>query len=301
MSYRKPAELPRARLPLLDRLVVKTPCHEDWNAMTGDDRARLCVKCNKTVFDLSAMSQDEAETFLADNLDDENPCVRLYRRPDGTVLTTECSRGAKVRHARRVGAAAAATACALAGVTALAGSVKLPDTRNLPLASRSRVEVPRRTPSVNVQAPWPTTTPRDSDNAMVMGMAFAPAEREAGPAWPPPTGFRPVPLVRARETVVVNGRLPPEVISRVIRQNNGRFLLCYEDALRRSPALRGSIVVKFVIGRDGAVTMASDGGSDLPDQETVGCIVRSFMKLSFPQPDGGIVNVSTRIDFAPKP
>jgi hypothetical protein len=299
MSYRNPAEIPRARLPLLDRLVVKTPCHEDWNAMTGDDRARLCAKCNKTVFDLSAMSQDEAETFLADNLDDENPCVRLYRRPDGTVLTTECARGAKVRHGRRVGAAAAATACALAGVTALAGSVKLPNGHNLPLASRSRVEVPRRTPPVTVQAPFAANMNADmrEDHAMVMGLVAAGPEPD--PPLAPP-GFRPPPVLRQGD-IQVNGRLPTPVVSRIIRQNYGRFRLCYENALRHHPDLRGSVVVKLVIGRDGSVVTAQDGGSDLPDQETVSCVVRSFMKVSFPQPDGGIVTVSTRIDFAPKP
>ena len=42
-----------------------------------------------------------------------------------------------------------------------------------------------------------------------------------------------------------------------------------------------------------------DGGSDLPDQGVVGCVVRGFGNLSFPQPEGGIVTVVYPIIFNP--
>jgi len=97
----------------------------------------------------------------------------------------------------------------------------------------------------------------------------------------------------------VNGRLPPEVIQRIVRQNFGRFRLCYENGLRTNPNLAGRVSVKFVIDRSGAVTTSSDGGSDLPDQGVVGCVVRGFGNLSFPQPEGGIVTVVYPIIFNP--
>ena len=97
----------------------------------------------------------------------------------------------------------------------------------------------------------------------------------------------------------VNGRLPPEVIQRIVRQNFGRFRLCYENGLRTNPNLQGRVAVKFVIDRSGAVSTASDGGSDLPDQGVVGCVVRGFGNLSFPQPEGGIVTVVYPIIFNP--
>jgi hypothetical protein len=97
----------------------------------------------------------------------------------------------------------------------------------------------------------------------------------------------------------VNGRLPPEVIQRIVRQNFGRFRLCYENGLRNNPNLQGRVAVKFVIDRSGAVSTASDGGSDLPDQGVVGCVVRGFGNLSFPQPEGGIVTVVYPIIFNP--
>jgi hypothetical protein len=97
----------------------------------------------------------------------------------------------------------------------------------------------------------------------------------------------------------VNGRLPAEVIQRIVRQNFGRFRLCYENGLRTNPNLQGRVAVKFVIDRSGSVSTASDGGSDLPDQGVVGCVVRGFGNLSFPQPEGGIVTVVYPITFNP--
>jgi hypothetical protein len=100
-------------------------------------------------------------------------------------------------------------------------------------------------------------------------------------------------------TIDTNGRLPAEVIQRIVRQNFGRFRLCYEAGLRSNPALSGRVSTKFVIGRDGAVNQASDAGSDLPDQQVVACIVRSFNSLSFPSPEGGVATVTYPIVLTP--
>jgi hypothetical protein len=45
--------------------------------------------------------------------------------------------------------------------------------------------------------------------------------------------------------------------------------------------------------------MTADGGSDLPDQSVVQCVVRGFGNLSFPQPEGGMVTVVYPIIFNP--
>jgi hypothetical protein len=98
--------------------------------------------------------------------------------------------------------------------------------------------------------------------------------------------------------VSVSGRLPPEVIQRIVRQNFGRFRLCYENGLRTNPALEGRVVVRFVIGRDGHVANVA-GSGDLPDPAVRSCIVRAFNGLSFPEPEGGIVTVSYPIVLSP--
>jgi Ca-activated chloride channel family protein len=100
--------------------------------------------------------------------------------------------------------------------------------------------------------------------------------------------------------VSVSGRLPPEVIQRIVRQNFGRFRLCYENGLRSNPELQGRVSVRFTIGADGNVSNVGNGGSDLPDGNVVACVVRSFGGLMFPAPDGGNVNVTYPIVFAPE-
>ena len=106
------------------------------------------------------------------------------------------------------------------------------------------------------------------------------------------------PKVRMGATSV-SGRLPPEVIQRIVRQNYGRFRMCYEQGLARNPNLAGRVSVRFVIGRDGSVSNVSNGGSDIPDGGVVSCVVSAYYGLSFPQPEGGIVTVVYPIAFSP--
>jgi hypothetical protein len=116
---------------------------------------------------------------------------------------------------------------------------------------------------------------------------------------PPSTGGGAVmPSLRQGPTTV-SGRLPPEVIQRIVRQNFGRYRLCYENGLRTNPTLTGRVAVSFVIDRSGAVKSARDGGSDLPDKGVVSCVVRGFATLSFPQPEKGEVSVTYPILFNP--
>ncbi len=97
-----------------------------------------------------------------------------------------------------------------------------------------------------------------------------------------------------------SGHIPPEVIQRIVRQNFGRFRLCYENGLRNNPNLAGRVGVRFVIGRDGGVMSSANGGSDLPDAGVVSCVVGAFRGLQFPQSEeGGAVTVTYPISFAP--
>ena len=106
------------------------------------------------------------------------------------------------------------------------------------------------------------------------------------------------PQVRMGNINVV-GRLPVEVIQRIVRQNFGRFRLCYENGLRSNPNLQGRVATRFEISKDGDVGAVSNGGSDMPDGNVTKCVARAFPSLSFPQPEGGTVSVVTQIFFSP--
>jgi hypothetical protein len=95
------------------------------------------------------------------------------------------------------------------------------------------------------------------------------------------------------------GRLPPEVIQRIVRQNFESFRHCYEQGLGRNPNLAGKMIVRFVIGLDGKVTSAQDFGSNMPDLQVRECVVQSFRELAFPNPEAGAVTVVYPIILAP--
>lgn len=97
-----------------------------------------------------------------------------------------------------------------------------------------------------------------------------------------------------------NGHLPPEVIQRIVRQNDGRYRFCYQQALKTNPELAGRVTVKFLIARDGSVALSAEGGSDIPDPGVRQCVVSSFAQLSFPAPDSGVVTVVYPIVFSPQ-
>ena len=93
---------------VLDGLEIASPCAEDWNAMTGDERVRACARCRLNVYNLSEMTRAEAEALIIAK--EGKLCVRIYRRADGTILTQDCPvglRAARLKLLRLAGAAAA--------------------------------------------------------------------------------------------------------------------------------------------------------------------------------------------------
>lgn len=116
---------PRGRGIALPNLRIGFACKQRWEDMVGDDRVRACGGCDRPVFNLSAMTSVEAEAVLATR--GLTPCVRLYRRPDGTVMTTDCPTSA--RPAPRRLAVLAAAGSAFAGSATAMADPPAPDTQ----------------------------------------------------------------------------------------------------------------------------------------------------------------------------
>ena len=74
------------------RLTIATPCPASWDDMEGDDRVRFCPECELNVYNLSAMTEEQALALVQER--EGRLCVRLYQREDGTVLTSDCPVGA---------------------------------------------------------------------------------------------------------------------------------------------------------------------------------------------------------------
>jgi hypothetical protein len=98
-------------------------------------------------------------------------------------------------------------------------------------------------------------------------------------------------------TVRVSGRLAPEVVQRMVREQLPRIRACYANGLRYSPNLMGRISARFVIDRRGEISNLSNGGSDMPDGGVVSCVIRTFYSLRFPPPESGIVTVTYPLTF----
>ncbi len=118
---------------------------------------------------------------------------------------------------------------------------------------------------------------------------------------PPPTlaGAPPAVAGVAAGPTTVSGRLPPEVVERIVRADFPGMRRCYDAGLAKNPRLAGTVTVRFVIRETGNVTQATDGGSDLPDAGVVKCVVARFASLGYPAPSGGVVAVTYPIRFAP--
>ena len=76
----------------LDSIQIAAPCRASWNAMQGNDTARFCQTCAKNVYNLSAMTQLEAQSLIRDK--EGKLCIRFFQREDGTLLTRDCPVGA---------------------------------------------------------------------------------------------------------------------------------------------------------------------------------------------------------------
>ena len=52
------------KAPRLEKIKVAAPCKAEWQWMYGNDRVRFCGQCNQNVYNLSAMTREEAENLI---------------------------------------------------------------------------------------------------------------------------------------------------------------------------------------------------------------------------------------------
>jgi hypothetical protein len=224
--------------------------------------------------------------------------VRTKARPAPDRIVQERSPVIDVagpRYGWLIGAAALVT---LGGSLAIAAAL-VKDARSLQLPRTPAAESPptASAPELTVARPS-TSTPilGDGDPPVT-----APESSASGPGRK--LGSSSVPTRKAARgrvatgQITVSGRLDPVAIRAVVGGNTSRFRMCYEQGLGRTSTLAGRVVVRFVIGRDGGVSNVSDGGSDLADSATKGCVLSAFYGLSFPVPEGGIVTVTYPLIF----
>lgn len=107
-------------LSLLDRVHIASPCPAKWEDMAGDHVTRHCSQCDLDVHNLSAMTREQAESFLREHLGGDRVCGRIFRRSDGTILTKDCPVGLAAVRARARRAAGRVAAAIFAIISAAA-------------------------------------------------------------------------------------------------------------------------------------------------------------------------------------
>jgi len=96
----------------------------------------------------------------------------------------------------------------------------------------------------------------------------------------------------------VTGKLPPEVVQRIVRQNFKHLARCYDIALEAGSKLAGRVTTSFTIGADGNIRDVAQT-SDIADKALLACFKDGFSTLSFPAPESGVVNVRYPLVLAP--
>jgi len=94
------------------------------------------------------------------------------------------------------------------------------------------------------------------------------------------------PQIRAG-AAIVTGSLSSQVIRRVIKRHLNEVRFCYEQQLQSDPALKGRVVIRFVIDSKGNVTAAVVAESTFNDTIVETCILQAVRRWKFPAPEGG--------------
>jgi hypothetical protein len=80
--------IPLPTIDVLDSITIPVACDVSWDSMHGDHRTRFCGQCRQNVHDVSELTAAEAVALVTGG--EETPCLRLFRRADGRVMTADC-------------------------------------------------------------------------------------------------------------------------------------------------------------------------------------------------------------------
>jgi hypothetical protein len=122
-------------------------------------------------------------------------------------------------------------------------------------------------------------------------------------------GFHVAPRVMV-DTVVRGGHLPARSAAKgtlsqlaVLAQSRNRgywpFRICYEEGLRRDPALRGKVEARFTVGRSGKVTGSRLLNSSFKDREVARCVATRTQALTFSPAPSRRIDVDVTVELNP--
>jgi len=148
--------------------------------------------------------------------------------------------------------------------------------------------------------------------ARISGSVAASAEDEAIAKWnrggtlvgeapPTPSGKVPHPAPRIKVDVLkISGHInEAEVLRQARSKGYWPFRLCYEEGLRRSQKVHGTIDVRVSVGATGAARSASKVAAEVDDPTVIGCVVKAARGLALPAPERGTPSVTLQVSLWP--
>lgn len=98
-----------------------------------------------------------------------------------------------------------------------------------------------------------------------------------------------------------DGDFDASTVVRMIRTRISAIRACYEQQLRRNPALEGKVTVEFTIQPTGGISGAHATENTTNDPAVASCVVSTVSRFRFtPGPEGGSVVFSYPFVFAPQ-
>lgn len=110
--------------------------------------------------------------------------------------------------------------------------------------------------------------------------------------WGSPTSDNP----RIEEPMA--GKLAPALVERTISAGRYQLRLCYELALRRNQALKGSMEWRWQIDTQGRISNLDLLQTSIKDDELVRCVYDKIANWKFPKPKGGSVEIRYPFEFS---
>ena len=271
------------------RLALRMP-PPFWNAMTGDDRVRVCDGCNRPVFNLSEMTRDQAAAVLATR--GVKPCVRFYRRADGTVKTADCPPTARRSHRLTVIAAGTLLGSSPAFADPEPSAPAVEPGKTLELTEETEIETMGEPIDDDPCEDRFVKTRVADDKAWTMGVMVEPDLDRSAVEWstwarlgfglasqPPAFAARmTTPAMPVEATSVMEGALGLDVSVGITRRGKLRVGGWVEARSTSSPVLGGELIVGMPSSRRGSFGIVLRGGGN-------GEVATGALALGFSSPD----------------
>ena len=84
-------------------------------------------------------------------------------------------------------------------------------------------------------------------------------------------------LYPIEETLRIQGKLPPESVTNMVKDNRYSLRECYQSGLDKDPSLKGEISVQFTVSGDtGRVIAALERNTDIGNKVVRDCIINNI-------------------------